>query len=128
MNVTPPFVIFSVSRTEYADELTADRTEFAARQLQARNIAYIRIDGVFSGITTRAFLVFTHERTYEAQEIESLAARYGQKNILYVDAAGLAYTRPMDGGPDEEIGRFKEVSSYDASRREGYLYVNGKYY
>lgn len=128
MNTSSPLVIFSAERSIYGDDINATRTQFLQRQLEQRSISYKLAHTIKDGRKEEIFIVMTHEGTYESMLIESLANRYGQRCILYVDANGLAYIRYMDNSPDEDLGRFQEVTPYDASRKEQFTYIDGKYY
>lgn len=128
MDTSNPLVILTASRSEYGDEINAVRSQMLQQQLDARNISYQFVDGHFDGVRERAFLVFTLEDSNEFHLLISLARRYGQTCVLVVDAHGLGYLRFLDGRPDEEVGRFREITAYEASRHPRYSEIDGRYF
>jgi hypothetical protein len=146
MNSKRPFVILSAERADRGPAVNKD----LSRQLQSQLsdiLPTLPVFGSYSGRLEESFLCLLpetrirtsswpttagqtyvlhgHERAYEFDHVLSLARRYGQESILYVDAGRFAYLVPVPviGRPVkfEPIGPWREVSR--AAIRPGDCYT-----
>lgn len=133
MNIETPFVVISADRASNTDELNAQRRDMFEHQLEARDLDFKRVVGVWQGKEEVSYIVLIPEPGDEHNALR-LARRYGQEAALYVDAnrhATMLALNAEDGGPDIKesigVGQWLPVSkayalAQDAYTRDGEIY------
>src|SRR5258707_14434318 len=81
-----PFVILSAEKSDLTPEANLARTTALYRQLEARDLAFKPVKGMYKGQRENPFVVLAIDGTNEFDQVLSLAKRYGQESILYSDA------------------------------------------
>jgi len=76
-----------------------------------------------------SFLVLADDVADALYKVLSLARRYSQETVLYVDANRKAALYHTDWGQKKvELGYFREVSELDAKAQDSYTLSDGRYY
>lgn len=124
MRTNIPFVVISAERETWRDDMNQWRTASLESQIAHRDLAYVRVDGVYKGRAERSFVVFlpADRAAYTLEMLRGLARHWGQESILHVDAnrgAELLYT---DGRAPTDIGRWESVTAGEAANADGYTY------
>lgn len=124
MRTNIPFVVISAERVEYDPPVNEWRTASLEHQLQARDLHYAPVDGVYQGKHERSFIVFLppDHAAYTLTMLRQLGKRWGQESILHVDANRGAELLYLDGRDPIELGTWQTVTAADAANADGYTY------
>ena len=111
MKTTQPFIVFSAFNSESTLEDNVSRHITVREFLDAEEIKYIEVEGVYKGEHERSFLVPDTDRARAISE--NTARSYGQECILLVDANKRAELVYQDG-TREQIGTWRRVRLNEA--------------
>lgn len=128
MNLSAPFMIFSVERKELSTSENAARTRFVCGLLQREAIHFVPAEGSYQHTLESGFVVFTYEGTPLADWLERIACMYNQDTVMYVDTARHAYLKDLRCFKYQPIGVWREVMPQDAEAAEGYTRIDGRFY
>lgn len=126
-NQQTPIVIFSPEHASNTRAVNALNVRRCVHHLLCHRIPFKQVDGAWEGKPEKSFAVHASN----ADIARALAEHYGQDAVLYLDGERVASlgTRANEYQDDGvSIGRFVNVSEWEAKRAQGYTHVNGQYY
>lgn len=126
------FIIFSASRSDKNEFENMWRSHAAATALDALNIPFERMEGVYKGTPEASFLIGPEHR----QAAIHLAALFGQESIL------VKYSERREEGPNQvllvrpsteldilaALGTWSKVTKEEAEKLDNYSMIAGNYY
>lgn len=126
-----PFAVFSGSLADKSIAENIGRVDFLQRELVTAGLDSTPVLGSYKGVRENSVLVLLPDGDDSAafDVVFRLAKLYGQESILYVDSARLAslhYT--ADEADVEFVGQFGEATETDAFAKDGWTYLDGRYY
>lgn len=125
-----PITFISAERSELSTSQNSTRTEELRYALEALNLQYQEVSGVYQGDSEDSFLVLTPGGTSGEtwRELITLAKWFKQESILHVGSDRYGSLYYTDSGKWEGLGKFKELPKYQAAARTSYSIINNKYY
>lgn len=123
------FVLLSAQLAQYPADVNAERADNLEATLKWRGMDFSPTLGSYKGTPERSCLVLAEEGSYEFDACISLAKRYGQESILFVDGGRNAVLIMVETGAESRLpGTFKPVSAATAATLDAWTQRNGQHY
>lgn len=123
------FVLLSAQLAMYPAEINNERANNLEATLKWRGMDHAPTLGSYKGTPERSCMVMAEEGSYEFDACISLARRYGQESILFVDGGRNAVLIMIETGAEAKLpGRFRPVTAEAAATLDAWTQRNGQHY